>query len=217
MVDKVAAIELREKGGTYKEISEALGCSVDWCKLNLKGHGKHANEKPTVQSLIKRAKSNTGITSGDVTIAARTLYPNNFSKEQMEAEAKHTKRIRDKVKADEDSVIRPYWLEPTQARGIFYALLQTLKDRDERLLEDIDSIRSQFDLDETYVDSLAYALLSMSSKGSKILKRSVVTEINRIEEIVDVLESRNTAVKPKVQTKKPPHHVDFSDIEHYIY
>lgn len=81
--------------------------------------------------------------------------------------------------------------------------------------EDINDIRQKFNLDETYVDSLAFALLAMSSKGSKILKRSVVTEINRIESIVDVLESRNPEVKPRVN--KPPHHLDFSDIEELIY
>ena len=217
MIDKEKAEKLREQGLTYAEIAEALNCSVVWCKKNLSTTPKNVAEKEAVSGLIKRAKSSSAITSGDIVIESRKLHPNNFSKEQMEAEVKHIKRIRDKVKTDKDSVIRPYWLEPTQARGIFYAVLTTLQERDERLLEDINDIRRQFDLDETYVDSLAYALLSMSSKGSKILKRSVVTEINRIEDIVDTLEVRNSSVKPKVKVNKPPHHMDFSDIEEFIY
>lgn len=36
MVDKERAISLRESGMSYKEIAELCGCSVSWCKLNLK-------------------------------------------------------------------------------------------------------------------------------------------------------------------------------------
>ena len=35
-VDKEKAIVLRKQGLTYKEISETLGCSEVWCKVNLK-------------------------------------------------------------------------------------------------------------------------------------------------------------------------------------
>jgi len=37
MVNKEKAIALRNEGLTYKEIAEILGCSVVWCKKNLKG------------------------------------------------------------------------------------------------------------------------------------------------------------------------------------
>ena len=215
MIDKEKAQLLRKQGLTYSEIAEALNCSVVWCKKNLSDTPKNVAETEVVKKLITRAKSKTAITSGDILIESRKLHPNNFSKEHMEAEAKHIKRIRDKVQNDDDSVIRPYWLEPTQARDIFYAFLRILQERDERLLEDIDTLRQEFDLDETYVDSLAYAFMSMSSKGSKILKRSVVTEINRIERIVDELERRNTGAKPRAKTNKP--FLDFSDIEEFIY
>jgi len=216
MIDRQKALELREKGATYAEIALELNCSVDWCKRNLKGVAKHTNEKDAVKDLIKRAKSKSAITSGDIVIESRKLHPNNFSKESMEAEVKHVKRLRDKIKTDKDSVIRPYWLEPAQSRGIFYAVLRTLQERDERLQEDIDAIRQEFSLDTSYSDSLAYALLSMSAQGSKILKRSVVTEINRIEAIVDELEKRNHSTSA-ILPNKPPHHVDFSDIEEYLY
>ena len=216
MIDKQKALELREKGATYAEIAEELGCSVDWCKRNLKGIPKHTIEKDAVNALIKRAKSSTAITSGDIVVESRKLHPNNFSKEHMEAEVKHVKRMRDKIKADKETIIRPYWLEPTQSRSIFYAVLKTLQERDARLQEDIDAIRQEFDLDLSYSASLAYALLSMSAQGSKILKRPVITEINRIESIVDELEKRNSSASVKIPNK-PPHYLDFSDIEDYIY
>lgn len=40
MVNKDEAIKLRLSGKNYQEISNMLGCSVDWCKVNLKGYKK---------------------------------------------------------------------------------------------------------------------------------------------------------------------------------
>ena len=37
MIDKQRVIVLKEAGKTNKEISEILGCSLDWCKKNLRG------------------------------------------------------------------------------------------------------------------------------------------------------------------------------------
>lgn len=34
---KESAIQLRESGVKYKDICVALGCTIDWCKRNLKG------------------------------------------------------------------------------------------------------------------------------------------------------------------------------------
>lgn len=36
MVDKQKAITLRKQGFSYAEIAEQCGCSVSWCKVNLK-------------------------------------------------------------------------------------------------------------------------------------------------------------------------------------
>ena len=36
MIDKTKAIELRKQGKQYAEIVEILGCSLSWCKQNLK-------------------------------------------------------------------------------------------------------------------------------------------------------------------------------------
>jgi hypothetical protein len=223
MINKEKAIELRTQGLTYLEISKLLECSVDWCKVNLKGVPKKPKStelKEIITDLVKRAKSKEGITSGCIRKETRKLYGNDFSKEQNELEIKNMKSIRDKVKTHKDSVIRPYWLIPECSREVYHAVLRKLQERDEREQEDIDEIRSMFGMDESYSDSIAYALLSMSSNGSKILKRSVVTEINRIGDIVDVLEERNT-FKTRVvydsdcaEVKSP---IDLSDIEHLIY
>jgi cyanate lyase len=37
MIDKELANKLRKQGLTYKQVADTVGCSVEWCKKNLKG------------------------------------------------------------------------------------------------------------------------------------------------------------------------------------
>jgi len=221
MVDKVKALELRESGLTYQQIADELKCSLDWCKRNLKGHCKHTIERPTVQRLISSAKLKSGITSGDIKAQARALYPDDFVKGsgKKDEQAKHIKRIKAKVKKDKQALVRPYWLVPEDAKDIFHSMLRKLQQRDEQLQEDVDEIRQEFNLDSSYSDSLMYAMVTMSAKGSIIMKRSVVKEIDRLGEIVEELELRNNdkAKGKQVATVKVKDHLNFSDIEEYIY
>jgi len=231
MVDKIKAKELREQGMTYDAISVELNCSLDWCKRNLKGVTKYVMEDDTVQELIKRAKSKDGITSGDISHEVGKIYPRVYTKEGIEEHEKKVRRVRTKIKAEEGTLIRPYWIQPEQSEAMYHSMLRLLQAKDERDQEDIDSFRAEFDLDETYVNSIKYALYSMSSIGSKILKHSVVQEINRIGEIVEVLEERNSKPKEKIAfTKAVPktfkdskegvrikNPIDLSDIDHLIY
>ena len=245
MVDKLKAKELRELGKTYDEISKELGCSVAWCKLNLKGVTKHVMEDITVKSLITKAKGKAGITSGDVKREVNRIHPSDNTPENKEIKENSERRIKAKIRANDDTLIRPYWVVPEHARDIFYSMMRKLQAKDERDQEDIDDLRAEFGLDESYANSLKYALYSMSTMGSDLLGYSVVSEINRIERIVDELEKRNNSsesikiqskVKPNVKTPKRAYcadvpesfinsragvkienPIDFSDIEELIY
>ena len=217
MVNKEKAVELREAGYTYPEICAELGCSIDWCKRNLKGYGRLAAERPAVQRLMELSKKQGGITSLDILKEVRNLYPNDFSKEAKEEEVKHIRRIKAKVKMDKDVIVRPQWMLPDHAKEIFYAVLRKVQDRDERLQEDIDDIREQFGLDHKYTNSLAYALVTLGEKGSIFLGRSVATEIDRLSDIVEVLDKRNQEnMKVKVPQKIKPMS-DFDDLADFMY
>lgn len=53
---KDEALVLRSKGCTYLEISELLGCSIDWCKKNLAGAEKGCSiEKVVVDDTKQKA------------------------------------------------------------------------------------------------------------------------------------------------------------------
>jgi len=220
MVDLVKAKELRESGKTYDEISKELDCSLAWCKLYLKGVTKNIMEVDAMDKLLVKAKSNTGITSGEISYALCKVKPHERTKEETEAHEKSVRRVKTKIKAQDGTLIRPYWVVPEQAEAIYHSMLRKLQAKDERDQEDIDNLMEEFGLDESYVTSLKFALYSLSTIGSSILKHSVVDEINRIGEVVEELESRNAEVKPKEikQTGKSKHvWPDFSDIESYIY
>lgn len=60
-VDKQKALELREQGKSYAEISEELGCSIDWCKRNLKGIKGTKPPKPNNVYEVYVAYSGKGV------------------------------------------------------------------------------------------------------------------------------------------------------------
>lgn len=52
LVNKEEASALRKQGLTYKQIAETIGCSLDWCKKNL----KHVEVDPSQKELMIRRK-----------------------------------------------------------------------------------------------------------------------------------------------------------------
>ena len=133
--------------------------------------------------------------------------------------------------------------KPLEKRLKIDALLEQQRLKKLQLALEQEDDFAEFDLDESYINSLKYALYSMSTIGSKILKHSVVHEIDRIGEIVEELEKRNNPIPevkinvvPKVTPQKKAHTVevpadfknskegvriknpiDLSDIEEFIY
>ena len=50
-IDKQQAIILREQGKSYQEIAQQLGCSIPWCKANLKHVPKGYDKTSTLAEL----------------------------------------------------------------------------------------------------------------------------------------------------------------------
>ena len=68
MVDLNKATALRLQGCTYKQISLEMGCSVAWCKKNLKDIHKHEEPEPVVTSARPLKFMRTTITLENGTI-----------------------------------------------------------------------------------------------------------------------------------------------------
>lgn len=65
-IDRLKAQELRELGLRYDEISKELGCSVAWCKLNLKNVNKNEDQDLIILKLIEVCKRKGYLTLAEV-------------------------------------------------------------------------------------------------------------------------------------------------------
>ena len=113
-------------------------------------------------------------------------------KEQSEQELKAMRRLKTKVKAQDNTVIRPYWMKPTEAKRALDLVLQAVNLMDQRLYEEVQSIVQELELDETYIKSLSRAITQMTYGGSTLVPSSCVDMCENLSKTADELEKRNT-------------------------
>jgi len=192
-VDVQQAHKLREEGCTYKEIAQTIGCSEDWCKRNLKFVVKNQKDEEILAQTIKRAKSVDGITNIEIRRIIRTLHTNSFCKEDRQREDKIFNRIKVKLRKIDGCLVRPYWLQPQQAQQSFDALMQSTRLISDRVEEEVASFIELFDLDESYTNSIRWAIVSLTHAGSKLGSGTdIQSTINNLENLVTNLRDRNT-------------------------
>jgi len=184
MIDKARAIELREQGWTYKEIASELGCSENWCKINLKGIEKNTQEKDALDKAIKIATSPTGITHKEISDLVHTIHP----KEDIDMTNKAIDRFKKVIRKDPKAVIRPYWMHPDAPRESFNLVLGSVDVVMDKINEEINYIRQQLDYDRSYENSLRHAIVKMLL-GSDMLPEGIINHCTTLENIVDKLES----------------------------
>ena len=125
---KQQAFNLRQQGMSYKEISEVLPVSANWCKLHLKEQKKASTL--LYKSLLEKSKEPHGISKGEI---AKALDLNT----KPEAEAvvllnNTTARIR---KESTDNVVRQDWMHPRMAKALDSLIMQEVLAVDDRLTE----------------------------------------------------------------------------------
>ena len=194
MVQKQQAIDLRKQGLSYAQIVKELGCSLGWCKLNLKEVPKNVNEKAIIRELVKKAKSNQGLTSGEIRSVCPPVLeePIENKSQQLLQEQKQMRRLKTKVKAEPDTIVRPYWMKPTAAKKSLDLVLQAVNLIDERIYEEVQAIIYELDLDETYIKSLTYAITQMSFGGNMLVPNNIRQLTESLVETANELEKRNT-------------------------
>lgn len=192
MVDKLRALQLRESGSTHKQIADELGCSVDWCKQNLRGVKKYTNEETEVKGLILQATSKDAITTGDIKRSVRSLYPLDSSKESKELDVKAIRRFRGKVMLDSKSVVRPYWMQPKDSKLSLNLLLSAVNLVDEYVFEQVNHIRKELNLDTSYIKSLTFAINQLTYAGSMSSNQPITEVLENLTNIAEELERRNS-------------------------
>jgi len=100
---KDKAVTLKQEGRTYKQISEELGVSVDWCKRNLKGVTKTANTNECVQEIIALGTRPQGVTEYEANGVVFKYY-DNASKDKL-------RYMKNKAKENPNCLIHSGWID----------------------------------------------------------------------------------------------------------
>lgn len=192
MIDKQSAQKMREAGHTYKHIAQTIGCSEAWCKQNLSHIVKNTKEQDILAQTILIAQSKDGITNQQIRNVIRSFYPTTFSKEDKLLEDKVFNKIKSKLRKESNCLVRPYWMQPHKANESFIALMQSTKLVSDRIEEEVAYFIDLFDLDNSYANSIRWAIVSLTYAGSKFgTGTDAQSTIDNFEQLVYELQNRN--------------------------
>lgn len=192
MIDKQSAQKMREAGHTYKHIAQTIGCSEAWCKQNLSHVVKNTKEQDILAQTVLIAQSKDGITNQQIRNVIRSFYPTTFSKEDKLLEDKVFNKIKSKLRKEPNCLVRPYWMQPHKANESFIALMQSTKLVSDRIEEEVVYFLDLFNLDNSYANSVRWAIVSLTYAGSKFgTGTDAQSTIDNFERLVYELQNRN--------------------------
>lgn len=195
MIDKEQAIALRLQGKSYKEIAQELGCSLDWCKRNLKGIKRKDISEEDYSLLVNKGRSFDCITKGDILSKVKqedTPYDKDYSKNLNLA----ANRVKKKLNKEEDVIVRQAWIHPARAKYSYNSMLDCINNLNEFIDEQIrlHLMDCGFE-DSTNCYNSALAFMVMNSQfGQRILKNYPVGVFESIQDAVEKIEERNGSV-----------------------
>jgi hypothetical protein len=205
MVDKERGIILREQGKTYQEIAETLGCSMQWCKTNLKNVPKNTKELDLVKKCIVLAQRPEGMSTLELRYCLVEYYPEHQDEDGLTEDGLRLyKKVKNKVREKEGTVIRPVWLIPSNVDSIFKAVIQAVDNIDRRVDEEIQDIMklvSPESKDRGYVyKSLENQLFNLSHLGRYFSKKDIGSVISALE--VTIVELRKRVPQVSIEDKR---------------
>lgn len=195
MVNKQEAIKLRELGLGYKEIAEKLGCSVQWCKVNLKDVQKNTKESNLIEKCIALGLRPQGITTVEIRKALVSVYDVTDDEGGLTDEGLRLyKKIKTKVREKEGTIVRPAWMVPEHVDEVFRAVLQAVDNIDRRIDEEIVDVisvinPSKEDYDSTY-KSLQNQIFNLTYVGRSFSKKEYEGILSSLEQTVIALKKR---------------------------
>jgi hypothetical protein len=190
-VDKELAQKLKEQGMSYPEISSEVGCSVDWCKKNLKDIIKNKQEKEVVKEAVLKAKSKRGVTVSELKDLVKTIYTYENTKEYKDIEDKAVRRFKVAINKHTDTTVRPYWMCPENATLSFNLVLSAVDCLTLRMNDEVENIRKVLDYDGSYDMSIRYSIIKMLL-GSNLTPEGLGNHCEQLMDIVQSLEGKNS-------------------------
>lgn len=195
MVDIDKAKALRANGMSLQQVADELGCSLAWCKQNLKGTKAPSRDKPIIEAVRTKGKTPDGITSTEVRAQVKQAYK-DLQGTDLEAKVRDIKKAARRDNAD--VLIRPYWMIPTMAKDCTELMLEFANEVWQFKEHLARKYRREFDLDESYHKAIIYALTAMSSgENNKLMPQGLLSYGQQLDRIQAELQSRQQGNAPK--------------------
>lgn len=177
--DKQKAAILRQQGLTYAEISNQLGMNLSWCKRHLKDVEV---EDPCTMELVQMAIRPEGVS---VYEANAIIFKHN--KDQAVTKDQLGNARKKAVRADENCVFRPSWLDVTKPIRSYKAMLAYT----DHLLDQVDFMVKEYceEFEGVHPDAVKYELLKYAFP--QISPEPLSGRINRTEVLVERMYDRN--------------------------
>lgn len=191
MIDKQKALELREQGKTYDEISVELDCSVAWCKKNLKGIKRKDISEEDYMHLVDKGRSYDCITRGEIAGKVVVRSQDNYDKYCNEVKLS-TNRVKRKLTKEGDVIVRQAWIHPARARFSYENMLRCINDLNDTLDEYVRMhlLECGFENDDQYKATLAFMV--MNSQYGQLVQRNYSAGVfEAIDKAVNDIEERN--------------------------
>lgn len=188
-IDKSKAIQLRLDGMSLQQIADTLGCSLAWCKVNLKGIKQIDTDKPLIDAIRKAGRLPHGTTTGEIKNMCREAYPTMAGSELADKIEKVKKAAKRGCK---DVIIRPYWMLPFCAKDCTNSIMEMAQSIHEEISHLAKKYRHLYNLDESYQKSIVYYLSMLSSgANSRMMPQGLTVYGEQLESIINDLENRN--------------------------
>lgn len=196
MVNKEEALNLRLEGKTYQQISEILGCSLDWCKRNLKGTKRKDISEEDYNNLINKGRSFDCVTKGEI-ISKVNVSPSDSYKEYNKEAVRTANRVRRKLAKEGDVIVRQAWIHPARAKFSYDNMLMYINMLNDTLDEYVRSHLYEvgFDNEDNYNATLAFMVMN-SQFGQRIQKNYSTAIFDSIYNTVEIIEERNGSEEP---------------------
>lgn len=195
-IDKQKALELREQGKTYQEISTELGCSLDWCKRNLKGTKRKDISEEDYNNLTNKGRSFDCVTKGEIISKVNVSSNDNYKEYNKEA-LLAANRVRRKLAKEGDVIVRQAWIHPARAKFSYDNMLMYINMLNDVLDEYVRShlAESGFENEDNYNATLAF-MVTNSQFGQRIHRNYSSGVFEAIQNTVDSIEERNGSEEP---------------------
>lgn len=196
MVNKEEALNLRLEGKTYQQISEILGCSLDWCKRNLKGTKRKDISEEDYNNLINKGRSFDCVTKGEIISKVNVSLSDSYKEYNKEA-VRTANRVRRKLAKEGDVIVRQAWIHPARAKFSYDNMIMYINMLNDTLDEYVRSHLYEvgFENEDNYNATLAFMVMN-SQFGQRIQKNYSTAIFDSIHNTVEIIEERNGSEEP---------------------